>query len=85
MLPQNAAITSALGSPLQIPAATPQVGLKSGQGTAVISLETNKAEALYIVCAVAGHLQAGMWDRMTVSNSIKTPSISVGTPSKSIP
>jgi alcohol dehydrogenase (cytochrome c) len=79
------AITSALGSPLQIPAATPQVGLKSGQGTAVLSLETNKAEALYIVCAVAGHLQAGMWDRMTVSSSIKTPSISVGTPSKSIP
>jgi PQQ-dependent dehydrogenase (methanol/ethanol family) len=79
------AIAGPLGSPIQVPAANPTVGIKASQGTAVLSIESSVAENLYVVCGVPGHLQAGMWDRMDISKSITTPSISVGTPSKTIP
>lgn len=77
-------ITSALGSPEQSPS-NPLQGTKQGSGISVVSIDTTKPQSLFLVCGVAGHLQAGMWDRMTVSNSVSTPKIVVGAPTKKLP
>jgi sulfocyanin len=79
------AIVNPLGAPQQVPVANPKVGLKSGQGLDVLSYTTTTNANYYLVCGVVGHLKAGMWDRMTVSSSVKTPKIVVGTPSKKLP
>ncbi len=78
------AIINPLGEPQQAPA-VPTTGIKSGAGTAVVSYTPTKPQSLYLVCGVAGHLAAGMWDRFTVSNSIHTPTIVVGKPTKKLP
>lgn len=77
-------IVNELGSPEQAPAKKPAQGLR-GHAIHAVSFTTSKAEKLFLVCGVAGHLQAGMWDRMTVSSSLKTPTIAVGTPTKKLP
>jgi alcohol dehydrogenase (cytochrome c) len=77
-------ILNPLSEPQAVPA-DPTAGLKGGAGTAVLSYNTTKAQSLYLVCGVVGHLQAGMWDRMTVSSSYTKPAIVVGTPTKKLP
>jgi len=79
------AIPGGFGGPEQVPAANPQAGIKAGVGTDVLSIATTKPQKLYLVCGVAGHLKSGMWDRMTVSSSVKTPQIVVGKPTKKLP
>ena len=53
-------------------------GIPKGAGTLVAGLAANKPGKYFLVCGVPGHLQAGMWDRFTVSASAKTPSIQGG-------
>jgi alcohol dehydrogenase (cytochrome c) len=62
-----------------VPLATtpnPSVGLvgKTTQYTGVPYLLPGK---YYLVCLIAGHAVAGMWDRLTVSSSVTAPSIQV--------
>ncbi len=78
------AIANAFGAPQAVPA-NPLAGLKKGAGVSVISYSTTANANYYLVCGVIGHAKAGMWDRMTVSSSIKLPKIVVGKPSKTFP
>lgn len=88
--PHNMVITNSLKTPV-LPSAVGQtaavaipgptkttVGVPSSAGTLVAGLAGNAAGKFYIVCGVPGHLQAGMWDRFTVSSTVKEPSIQVG-------
>jgi hypothetical protein len=38
---------------------------------------SNAPGSYYLVCGVPGHLQAGMFDKLTVSATAKEPSIQV--------
>ena len=77
-------IVNAFGAPQAVPA-NPVAGVKKGAGIQVISYSTTKSGQYYLVCGVIGHAKAGMWDRMTVSSSVKTPKIVVGKPTKKFP
>jgi hypothetical protein len=38
-------------------------------------MSTVPAGKYYMVCLVPGHIQAGMWDYLTISHTAKMPSI----------
>ena len=59
-------------------------GMK-GVGYSVLTDQPTKAASDYLVCGVVGHLQAGMWDRLTISSSAKVPSLVLGKPTKKLP
>jgi PQQ-dependent dehydrogenase (methanol/ethanol family) len=78
------AVANSLGIPQAAPA-DPTSGLKAGAGYSVLTYQPSQASDDYLVCGVVGHLQAGMWDRLTVSNQAKVPSLIVGKPTKKLP
>jgi alcohol dehydrogenase (cytochrome c) len=44
----------------------------------VIGFGANPAGTYYMDCLIPGHLQAGMWDRFTISNTATMPTIAMG-------
>ncbi|HEY2654323.1 MAG TPA: PQQ-binding-like beta-propeller repeat protein [Solirubrobacteraceae bacterium] len=89
--PHDVALTSSLKVPLvpvvpkggNVPVAIPGPttiarGLSAGAGTVVTGFASNAPGRYYLVCGVPGHVQAGMWDHLTVSATAKQPSIQVG-------
>jgi alcohol dehydrogenase (cytochrome c) len=77
------AVANSLGIPQAAPG-DPTAGLK-GVGYSVLTDQPTKAASDYLVCGVVGHLQAGMWDRLTISSSAKVPSLVLGKPTKKLP
>ncbi|HUE27020.1 MAG TPA: PQQ-binding-like beta-propeller repeat protein [Solirubrobacteraceae bacterium] len=88
--PHSVAITGSLKLPLTpvipaggiAPVAIPGVatfahGLTASAGTVAAGFSSNTPGHYYLVCGVPGHVQAGMWDFLTVSASAKQPSIQV--------
>jgi hypothetical protein len=64
--------------PIAIPGATTLAhGLTASNGTVVKGFSSNAPGRYYLVCGVPGHVQAGMWDYLTVSATAKQPSIEV--------
>jgi sulfocyanin len=89
-VPHDVALTKSLSVPLQpvpplgasravaIPGATALAhGLTASNGTVVEGFSSDAPGRYYLVCGVPGHVQAGMWDYLTVSASAKQPSIEV--------
>lgn len=52
-------------------------GVPASAGTLLAGLASDAPGSFYIVCGVPGHLQAGMYDKFTVSSSAKLPSLQV--------
>jgi sulfocyanin len=88
--PHNVVITSSLKLPLTpvipaggfVPVAIPSPttiarGLTASAGTVADGFSSNAPGRYYLVCGVPGHVQAGMWDYLTVSATAKQPSIQV--------
>jgi hypothetical protein len=64
------------------PAATPNPirGLSGAGLTQQLTFLTRVPGKYYVTCGVPGHVQAGMFDYLTVSTTAKTPRIVVGKP-----
>jgi sulfocyanin len=88
--PHDVALTSSLKVPLTpvpqpggiAPVAIPgpttiAQGLTASAGTVATGFSSNAPGRFYLVCGVPGHVQAGMWDYLTVSATAKQPSIQV--------
>jgi outer membrane protein assembly factor BamB len=82
-LPHSAALASSLkagaplpgftfGAPVETPDAT--AGTKNGV-TQYVGFPANQPGKFYLICAVPGHVEAGMWDYFTISTTAKAPSI----------
>jgi sulfocyanin len=52
-------------------------GISSSAGTVLTGFSANAPGTYDLACGVPGHLQAGMWDKLTVSATAKQPSIQV--------
>jgi sulfocyanin len=85
-LPHSLAIASNLGTPPKLPyfgiahAETRNAMAGIGPGvTQVVGLSAVPAGKYYLVCMVPGHIQAGMWDYLTISATAKMPSMQTGT------
>jgi outer membrane protein assembly factor BamB len=89
-VPHDVAITKSLqvpltpvapiagAAPVAIPGPTTLArGLTATNGTVADGFGSNVPGQFYLVCGVPGHVQAGMWDRLTVSATAKQPSIQV--------
>lgn len=83
-IPHSLAITSDLKVPPTLaslglrPAETPNptLGIAAGK-LQLAGFTTIHPGNYYMVCLVPGHLQSGMWDKLTVSPTASTPSITV--------
>jgi sulfocyanin len=88
--PHNMVITASNKAPV-VPSAVGQTaavaipgptkvtqGVDHSAGTVVAGLASDAPGKFYMVCGVPGHLQAGMWDHVTVSKSAKQPSVQGG-------
>jgi sulfocyanin len=84
VLPHSALIAPSAAAQSSVPPATPVFAggatkdLSTGlaQGTkATFSFTTGKPGTYAIVCGVPGHATAGMWDKLIVSATAKTPSV----------
>jgi sulfocyanin len=88
--PHSVALTSGIKPPLApvIPAGgiapvaipgptTIAQGITAGAGTVLSGFSSNKPGSYDLVCGVPGHVEAGMWDHLTVSATAKQPSIQV--------
>jgi alcohol dehydrogenase (cytochrome c) len=65
-------------SPVAIPGPTTLAsGISASSGTLAQAFATTAPGRYYLVCGVPGHVQAGMWDYLTVSSTAKQPSIQV--------
>jgi hypothetical protein len=63
-------------APVAIPGPTTLAhGISATSGTLAQPFSSNTPGRYYPVCAVPGHVQAGMWDYLTVSATAKQPSI----------
>jgi hypothetical protein len=60
------------GTPVASPA--PMAGTKSGV-TQYVGFSANQPGKYYLICAVPGHVAAGMWDYFTISTTATTPSL----------
>jgi hypothetical protein len=81
-LPHSAGIVVSTKTPLQLQpfgfgvAATPNPLGGTGQGiNRLVSFVADHAGSFTLACLVPGHVEAGMWDRFTISNTAKLPSI----------
>ena len=81
-LPHSAALATGLSAGTIVPNGglgpieTPNAlqGIR-GALTQYVGFQATKVGKFYLICAVPGHAQAGMWDYLTVSSTAKTPSI----------
>jgi Sulfocyanin (SoxE) domain/PQQ-like domain len=65
-------------APVAIPGPTTLAnGISASSGTLAQPFSSNAPGRYYMVCGVPGHVQAGMWDYLTVSATAKQPSIQV--------
>jgi hypothetical protein len=83
-LPHSAALANSLkpGAALPIfgfaPAETPNAPAGTHSGTTQYAgFPANQPGKFYLICAVPGHVAAGMWDYLTISSTAKTPSLQV--------
>jgi sulfocyanin len=77
-LPLTPVIPAGGVAPVAIPGvATVAHGLTASSGTVADGFSSNAPGRYYLVCGVPGHVQAGMWDYLTVSAGAKQPSIQV--------
>lgn len=81
-IPHSLAVTSSPKDNAKLPIfgvaplVTPKPRLGIGPGvTQLLSFAALPAGKYYIVCLVPGHLDSGMWDRLTISATAKMPSI----------
>ena len=64
--------------PVAIPGPTTLAsGISASSGTLAQPFSTAAPGRYYLVCGVPGHVQAGMWDYLTVSATAKRPAIQV--------
>jgi sulfocyanin len=65
-------------APVAIPGPTTLAhGISASSGTLAQPFGTTAPGLYYLVCGVPGHVEAGMWDYLTVSATAKQPSIQV--------
>jgi PQQ-dependent dehydrogenase (methanol/ethanol family) len=80
-LPHSVGLSTTISLPPKVvqtvlgPVETPNAlaGVRSGV-TQYVGFQAVHVGTFYMVCLVPGHLQAGMWDKFTVSNSAHLPS-----------
>ena len=51
-------------------------GIRAGS-TQYVGFQATRVGKFYLICAVPGHAQAGMWDYLTVSSTAKEPSLQI--------
>jgi sulfocyanin len=89
-IPHDVALTKSLKVPLTPVAPTGELGpvaipgpttlahgISASSGTLAKPFSSNAPGRYYLVCGVPGHVQAGMWDYLTVSAAAAQPSIQV--------
>ncbi|HEY8284846.1 MAG TPA: PQQ-binding-like beta-propeller repeat protein [Chloroflexota bacterium] len=81
-LPHSAGIVKSTKTPPQLQpfgfgvAVTPNALGGTGHGvTQLVSFVADHAGSYFVACLVPGHIQSGMWDHFTISNTAKLPSI----------
>jgi hypothetical protein len=71
--PLSIAVNGALGP---IETSNALQGIRSGQ-TQYVGFQATRVGKFYLVCVVPGHVQASMWDYLTISTTAKVPSLQV--------
>jgi len=84
-LPHSLEVAPAQSAPPidSVPPAFPRaetIDLKQGMPTGkrdTVTFNADKAGRYWIMCAVPGHAQGGMWDWLVVSDSVKAPNVDI--------
>jgi sulfocyanin len=86
VIPYTRSLPAGASAPAFAGAASPRqrFGQGGGPGSAPTALKfsftANKAGSYMLICGIAGHALAGMWDNLVVSSTAKTASVTFGTP-----